>query len=740
MIRKRVRSATAQNTETVDTKMFSFKSFGYAVLATLLALTTFLPGEQNERSGIVHLPTILWSAAAAGWMILSLWRRKTSLEGAWPVLKGTKIDLFVYAFFAWTGLSIFWNLLPGQGGAPRPSLNMLSVWILLLSAWFLLRQTLRHSKIIFLLIGIVFAVQFSQAVFGIYQEFIEIPEIQRQFDRDPVGIVFLADPTIEPGSANWERLANRLRTAVPSGTYPLSNSLGGLLACWLTLSIGVFLFQLIRRKKFTVSDGVFSVLLFISFLCLIYTKCRSAYVALVFGFVLLLINFLRNEFWKISRNIWRIALGTGFAAVVLVGIVLSTSSGKTVLSGAEKSLGFRLEYWEASLGMIRDYPILGCGSGNFKQTYTKYKLPRSSEEIADPHCFAVEIAATSGLPALILFCIPIGFILISAWRPSIKKTDSERHSTELGFSFIAGLLGCWLAFFISFLGEAPMSVVAPMIATFVFPLMAWLMKKIHSDEQNEASVLSQIMTIALIVLLVHLLAAGGISVSSTALSLWFLAAGILSCRDGESKNSAKTVRLSFKIFYFTLLFFWGYSSVFVNQQSFRPIVASLPAIVSLESERNHLQRIALLREATEADPYSFSTRDRLAMECFGAWISTSDMAWEREMLAVQDDALRLNPRSATLRFAVAERMNSVFQRTGDAKYQDLALKYYSEAIEHYPNNARFHAALSQLFWKIGQTGEAITHRDLALKLDDQMFHLDQKLSEEQRKMLSELHD
>lgn len=759
MIRKRVRSGTDSLAKTNFARSALFESFGYAALAGLFVLTTFLPGEQNERSGIVHLPAILWSATAGLGMIWTFWKRKTPPETKpgqkeWSDLKCTTTDLFVYSFFAWTIISILWNLWPGRGGAPRSSLNMLSVWILLLSAWFLLRQTVCNLKIVVILLGLMFAVQFSQAVLGIYQEFVEIPEIQRRFDQDPIKLVSQADPTIEPGSSNWERLANRLRTAAPSGTYPLSNSLGGLLACWLTLSTGFFLFQWIRRKTFAVSDGLFAVLLFLSFLCLIYTKCRSAYVALGLGFILLSLTLVRQKLLPSSRNVWKVFWGTGIASVVLIGIVLSTSSGKTVLSGAKKSLGFRLEYWQASLDMIRDYPIFGCGSGNFKQTYTKYRLPFSSEEIADPHCFAVEIAATSGLPALLCFCIPIGSILVFCYRNPITQTrlfvGENETSISLDACFGAGLFACWLAFFLSFLGEAPMSLAAPIIATFLFPLTAWLLKKILPDEQNETSVLPRLMGIALIVLFVHLLAAGGISVPSTALTLWVLAAGILVYRDNDGKHGPKTVKLPFehkntpdrhricpKIFYFALLVFWGSSAVFVNQLSFRPIVASLSPEIRLESERNPLQRIALLQEAAEADPYSSSIRDRLAMECFGAWLATSDPNWEHKMMTAQNDALRLNPRSATLRFAVAERMNVAFQRTGESKHGNSALKYYAEAVERYPNNARFHAEWSQLLWRIGQKSEAIEQRDLALKLDDQMPHLDQKLSDEQRKALSE---
>ncbi len=55
--------------------------------------------------------------------------------------------------------------------------------------------------------------------------------------------------------------------------------------------------------------------------------------------------------------------------------------------------------------MIADHPWFGCGPGNFKSYYTRYKVPEASETIADPHNFLLEIAATAGVPALTLFLL-----------------------------------------------------------------------------------------------------------------------------------------------------------------------------------------------------------------------------------------------------------------------------------------------------------------------------------------------
>ncbi len=54
--------------------------------------------------------------------------------------------------------------------------------------------------------------------------------------------------------------------------------------------------------------------------------------------------------------------------------------------------------------------------GNFKSVYPHYKLPQASEEIGDPHNFMLEIAASVGLPGLLLFLALIFSLLFQRGR------------------------------------------------------------------------------------------------------------------------------------------------------------------------------------------------------------------------------------------------------------------------------------------------------------------------------------
>lgn len=106
--------------------------------------------------------------------------------------------------------------------------------------------------------------------------------------------------------------------------------------------------------------------------------------------------------------------------VLLVGVValiplLRTPrfAGMFDLSGG--TTGFRLSLWHSSLGMIRDYPLLGVGPDNFLYAYrTRYVLPTAWEEfnLAHPHNVVMDFAVRLGVLGVVVF---VG-LQASFWR------------------------------------------------------------------------------------------------------------------------------------------------------------------------------------------------------------------------------------------------------------------------------------------------------------------------------------
>lgn len=106
-------------------------------------------------------------------------------------------------------------------------------------------------------------------------------------------------------------------------------------------------------------------------------------------------------------------------------------------SGDKASVGKHLVGWEAGLNMIKKNPIAGVGFGNYKAVVTRYD--KTGEVRLDPHVAHnayLEIAAETGLPAILVFWSLLGTALYSAGKT--RKLAMARGSEVLA----ALALGC----------------------------------------------------------------------------------------------------------------------------------------------------------------------------------------------------------------------------------------------------------------------------------------------------------
>ncbi len=203
-----------------------------------------------------------------------------------------------------------------------------------------------------------------------------------------------------------------------------------------------------------------------------------------------------------------------------------------MLTETPKSLLYRFQYWQATAAMIADHPWFGCGPGNFQHYYTQYKLPEASELIADPHNLFFEVAATAGVPALLAF---VAVLLVAVWprRGATRTTalpgrrdgpegPSYMSDSSAGAmpaapmvakgvyvgSLVGVALGWWTGFVFGMLPDAGLLMCGlPAGALLVAALHPWTIRG-----QMPAAV----PWLALLVLTVNLLAAGGISFAGIA--------------------------------------------------------------------------------------------------------------------------------------------------------------------------------------------------------------------------------
>ncbi len=188
---------------------------------------------------------------------------------------------------------------------------------------------------------------------------------------------------------------------------------------------------------------------------------------------------------------------------------------REVISEAPKSLAYRLQYWAGAWDVVKEHPWLGTGPGNFRQHYLQYKLPESSEEIADPHNWIFDLWTSGGLLAL------LGSFLLLGW--AVRQVRRERTvdaSAENGLSFSAWEAGAAAAFFLVMLVRWVSGdfVGLRLVGLLLAGVIVWAILR----KTPLAKVPREAMFAGIAALMVHLLGAGGMempAITQTALIL-----------------------------------------------------------------------------------------------------------------------------------------------------------------------------------------------------------------------------
>ena len=126
--------------------------------------------------------------------------------------------------------------------------------------------------------------------------------------------------------------------------------------------------------------------------------------------------------------------------------------------GLDESLGSnRIEIWSMTINLIIQKPLVGCGTDNLKKGLMAYCL-NDLTEYANKHHVVIDkahneflqIAAASGIPALIAYLVLLDLIL----SPKIKTMFTDKKTLLFSLCIISYLVQSF--FNISTLGVAPL--------------------------------------------------------------------------------------------------------------------------------------------------------------------------------------------------------------------------------------------------------------------------------------------
>jgi O-antigen ligase len=220
---------------------------------------------------------------------------------------------------------------------------------------------------------------------------------------------------------------------LPQGTFShhqtFANSYYMLFCLSLSLMLGL---------RFLAARLAWSVPTFLIGIALAFSYTRGIWLAALFAVVF--ISVLHNP---------RVMLKA--AAVLLLVAIVTVLSSSGIASRARSIFELkknvdRLLIWETSWNMIRDYPLLGVGVGNYRQVQSEY----IREEITLPmsrshsHNILMQVAAERGIFGLLAF-FWLWYVLLQEGFTTLRRLRFRaglRYSIALGS--LAGVIGFFL--------------------------------------------------------------------------------------------------------------------------------------------------------------------------------------------------------------------------------------------------------------------------------------------------------
>jgi tetratricopeptide (TPR) repeat protein len=696
-----------------------------AAATALWVARPLFPSEAAATRGDGLPVVMLWCTLGVCWLLGAIRGRRFSVRFGWT-------DAAVGLLIGVHALAALWAT---RQASPRPAVNMLWEWTGLGLGYFLTRQLIGGPRQVRAMIAVMIALAAGLSGYGLYQRTVEMPRAEAQYEVDPDGALREAGVWAPPGSPQRQHFEDRLKNREPIATFALTNSLAAMLAPWLVIALGIAMCSPTVRKAVPCTGCAMLIAA-----CLVLTRSRASYLAVLVGLALAGVarggRKLRPG-WKLPAGI---ALALGVLVAALVAGAWATGLPPRVLAEkAAKSFGYRLQYWQSTMRMIAEHPLAGCGPGNFQDAYTEYKLPEASEEVADPHNFLLEVWATAGTAAILALLVLLASFARAVWRRNSASDDANNNGgapdavsvAAAGGDratpvFAGGLAGFLLAVPLGRISSAPPSLAATLLG---LPLAAACIVFL-ADWVRNGRIAPALPAIGVVVMLVNLLAAGGMGQPGVAGTFWLLLALALEDHGPHVlPRPAALAMLAAAVALSAACYSSGYS----------PVLRSTGHVQSAEMallEGHEQAALEDLEAAARADPLSAEPWRQLAGLTFQQWQRRPTQEKFQRFTQCMTTALERAPRAAAVWLAAGDRYLEAFDHDHRAADREQAMAAYQRAVELYPNNALYHAKFAAVLRQTGDRAGFRREADIALHLDNLNPHEEKKLPLEVRKQLS----
>ncbi|MCD6386240.1 O-antigen ligase family protein [Candidatus Sumerlaeota bacterium] len=184
----------------------------------------------------------------------------------------------------------------------------------------------------------------------------------------------------------------------------------------------------------------------LSVIHLFLTHSRGGYVGFAVGLILFCVLYIRSRYGSFLSVIRRLVepINRSRLIIIVSGVIIvfwtfvfldrgeTFRQISTIVYEQQESNRYRLLTWQSTLKMVKDYPLLGVGIGNFRFNFPRYK---SSElwQMQDPwgkirqirtHNDYLNILAETGIFGFLSFVILVLFVLVNAFKSLSRNSKS----------------------------------------------------------------------------------------------------------------------------------------------------------------------------------------------------------------------------------------------------------------------------------------------------------------------------
>jgi cytochrome c-type biogenesis protein CcmH/NrfG len=392
---------------------------GAAVAASALMLLVARPLVLGEDPGLLvdRLSDASGLTLTLLWLILgTVWAaRQWASNGAKISLD--RLDVAMLGLVAVVALSA------GHAAYLHPARLIAWEWLVFWIVLVVVRRLARDELSRRCLLAGMLATGASISVYACYQSAVELPALRRQVQErsgavmEELGREGISLDSDDPMLEAWRQ---RVMAGHAFGTFAHPNTFAGYLALLIPAACACTVFGFRERWRMRWTVAIMSLFLVVA---LVLTHSRGAILGVTL--VALLLAWAGwNKLRARTGLAW--AIPAAIAAAVVAGWMIAPSRGVDL---ARKSLGLRLDYWNATARMMTDPRhtdrlLIGVGPGMFGRYYPRYMNWQATEKISDPHNFILELGATSGTAALVLIILVPGIAL----RWCLPKAASRQVS------------------------------------------------------------------------------------------------------------------------------------------------------------------------------------------------------------------------------------------------------------------------------------------------------------------------